>query len=156
MNEKLPQSFIGEKYTIKQVETFDELIYEGKGDSQGVDMGEAVTIRRDENVAIYSFGANPCMVVVSEQENGDCIIFHTNANEFTSEQKDILKKSKRGICGGGLDSLNENENFLKENNIEVKKSKKPEDDFNIIVVNEIKSNKPKLNIYYYYGNHLDD
>ena len=156
MSEILNNEIREEKYTVKRFNSFDDLLNEDKGDAQEIGMGESVTIKRNEDTTVYSYGANPCLIVVSEQENGDCIVFHSNADEFTDQEEEIIKNSKRGICGGGFNSLVKHENFLKENNIEVKKWNKQKDDFNIIVVNEVKKDKSKMNIYYYYGNILDD
>ena len=157
--ENLPINFVEEtkeKFVVKKVDTFDDLIYEDIGDSLLLGMGESVFIKKDENNVVCSFGANPCLIIVSQLNNGEHIVFHSTGDQFTEKEEYIIKHSKRGICGGGLNSLNKYENFLKENNIKTIKSQNSKDDFNVVVVNEIKNKKSKQSIYYYYGDHLND
>lgn len=122
---------------IRHVENFDQLEnIRATGDSESVETGDCLLLEKNENLVAFSYGANPCISGVVQTEDNQLYMFHSLGSELTESQEEIIKKSKKGIVGGGKDTLKNYSSIFKQQNITVIYHPDEIHDFNIVLVKE--------------------
>lgn len=136
---------------ICQVKNFDELeTIRMIGDSEEVQMGDCLLLRKNEDITAYSYGAGPCISGVLQTEDNKFYMFHSVANVLTQEQVEIIRNTKKGIIGGGNKSLDTIGSEFKNKNIKMIASPGENYDFNIVFVKTENQFKVSPGIYYCY------
>ena len=142
---------------ISKINNFDELDnIRAIGDSEKIEMGDCLLLRKNKNITTYSYGAGPCVSGVIQTNDNKLYMFHSVADELTQEQEDLVKNVKNGIVGGGKESLNIFKSKFKNKNIKIIQSP-PEGgyDFNIVFVKSENQFNVSPGIYFCYD-HTED
>jgi hypothetical protein len=142
---------------ISKINNFDELDdIRAIGDSEKIEMGDCLLLRKNKNITTYSYGAGPCVSGVIQTNDNKLYMFHSVADELTQEQEEVVKNVKNGIVGGGKESLNILKSKFKNKNIKIISSP-PEGgyDFNIVFVKSENQFNVSPGIYFCYD-HTED
>ena len=142
---------------IVNVKNFDELDnIIAIGDSEQVEMWDCLLLRKNENIITYSYGAGPCISGVVQTNDNKLYMFHSVADKLTLKQEEVIKNSKKGIVGGGKESLDVFKSKFKNNNIKVVPPPSDRDyDFNIVFVKSENQFNVSPGIYFCYE-HVND
>ena len=136
---------------VCQVKNFDELEkIRMIGDSEEVQMGDCLLLKKNEDITAYSYGAGPCISGVLQTEDNKFYMFHSVASILTQEQIEIIRNTKKGIVGGGIESLDNFSSEFKNKNIKIIQSLGKNYDFNIVFVKAENQFKVSPGIYYCY------
>jgi len=142
-------------FTSTRVNDFEELEYiVSIGDSELIEMEDCTLLTKNGYITSYSYNANPCVSGIVQTKNDDIYMFHSTGYGLSSEQEKILKNSKRGIAGGGIEAIGHLSLILKEANIEIIPSPGNDYDFNIVFVKERNIFNVKPGLYYCYAEEL--
>lgn len=154
-NESIYQNFEDQKfYRAFDVKNFDRLDQiRAIGDSEKVEMGSCLLIEENNStITYYSYGAGPCISGIIQTTDNKLYMFHSVAEELTTEQNELLQSSKNGIIGGGKETLNILKAEINNKNIKIippPKSKKNYD-FNIVFVKNKNQFNTSPGIYFCY------
>ena len=131
----------------KTYEKFEEIC--SIGDSEKVEMGGCLLLKKNEKAIAYSLGAGPCVSGVIQTKNGDMYMFHGLSYETTPEQKEIIKNASYLIVGSGeKESLDIFMSEFKDKNIKpLLPPKKGDYIFNIVFVKD-KNNSNEPDLYF--------
>jgi len=142
---------------INNVSNFDELDNIREiGDSEKIEMGDCLLLRKNKNITTYSYGAGPCVSGIVQTNDNKLYMFHSVADELTQEQEEIIKNVKNGIVGGGKESLNIFKSKFKNKNIKIISSPSEGNyDFNIVFVKSENQFNVSPGIYFCYD-HIED
>lgn len=143
---------------ISNVNNFDELEnITAIGDSEKVEMGDCLLLRKNKNITTYSYGAGPCVSGIIQTNDNKLYMFHSVADELTQEQEEVVKNAKKGIVGGGKESIDTLNHKFKNKNIKIisPPSDRDDYDFNIVFVKSQNQFNVSPGIYFCYD-HVND
>lgn len=140
-------------FKVKDFAALDDIRF--VGDSREVDMGQIVPVSHDNYATIFSYGANPCISGLIVDQNNQLFCLHSLGPILTSEQEDLIKSAKKGIIGGGIETLNSYKDSFKKSNIQIIIPPSHNHDFNFVLVKSKTEFKTKPGFYFCYDNQVD-
>lgn len=136
---------------ISQVENFDELDYIRLiGESENIEIGECQQLKKNNQVTAYSYGANPCVCGVIQTRDDKFYMFHSIGSVLTIDQEKLLRIAKKGIVGGGIETLQHYSDHFEQANIKTVQPPSPYHDFNIVFVKDKNEFNTAPGLYYCY------
>lgn len=119
------------------------------GESEKVEMGECLLLKKDENITAYSYGAGPCVSGIIQTSDDKLYMFHSLSYETTPEQKEIIKNASNLIIGSGeKESLDIFISEFKNKNTKILSSPKGDYFFNIVFVKDKNQFKVSPGLYF--------
>jgi hypothetical protein len=138
-------------FRFTNANTFEELDnISSVGDSENVEMGSCLKLKRDDYITARSYNANPCVCGILQTNDNEIYMFHSVADFLTDKQNEILKNSYRGVVGGGKKTLEQLFQEFDGSNIKVIPSPGDNYGFNITYVKERNQFDVKPGLYYCY------
>lgn len=136
---------------IEEVKNFPELQnIRLVGDSEDVEVGDCMQIKKNSKITTYSWGANPCVSGIVQTIDDKLYMFHSVGSVLSFDQEKLLKIAKKGVVGGGPKTLSRYFDKFKSANLQIIYPPEPEHDFNIVFVKDKNEANTAPGLYYCY------
>lgn len=135
------------------VESFDQLDdIRLVGDSREVDVGEIYSLKKEDGfVTVFSYAANPCVSGIILDRNHQLHCFHITDPSVDTKLENLISQAKKGIVGGGYETLIKHHKLFKKNNIDIILPPTRGHDFNFVLVRSKNEFHTPPGFYFHYN-----